>query len=132
MVMKKATARVRKYNNQTYDRLVAPPKEIGPDGKERLGDEPRRVDDDGIVMVGEKITEGEIYLNKEMPKNTTDTMRSMAIPPDFYRKAISRFKGSGKEAYVDQVLLTSTESEGMMLKVLFRSTRRPELGDKFS
>lgn len=34
--------------------------------------------------------------------------------------------------YVDQVLLTSNHDEHFMVKILMRTTRRPELGDKFS
>jgi DNA-directed RNA polymerase beta subunit len=33
---------------------------------------------------------------------------------------------------VDQVLLTSLDDDQLMVKVLMRSTRRPEIGDKFS
>jgi DNA-directed RNA polymerase III subunit RPC2 len=33
---------------------------------------------------------------------------------------------------VDKVLLTSSAEDHCLIKVLFRSTRRPELGDKFS
>jgi DNA-directed RNA polymerase beta subunit len=35
-------------------------------------------------------------------------------------------------AYIDKVLLTSSAEDHCLIKVLFRSTRRPELGDKFS
>ena len=33
---------------------------------------------------------------------------------------------------MDKVLLTSNEHDDFLIKVLLRSTRRPELGDKFS
>lgn len=41
------------------------------------------------------------------------------------------YKGA-EHAYVDKVLLTSNENDHFLVKVLIRSTRRPELGDKFS
>jgi DNA-directed RNA polymerase III subunit RPC2 len=41
------------------------------------------------------------------------------------------YKGA-EHAYVDKVLLTSNENDHFLVKVLMRSTRRPELGDKFS
>ena len=34
--------------------------------------------------------------------------------------------------YVDKVMLTDTENDQTLVKVLVRQTRRPELGDKFS
>lgn len=34
--------------------------------------------------------------------------------------------------YVDKVLLTDTDQDNTLVKVLIRQTRRPELGDKFS
>jgi len=34
--------------------------------------------------------------------------------------------------YIDKVLLSNSESENLLVKVLIRQTRRPELGDKFS
>jgi DNA-directed RNA polymerase III subunit RPC2 len=42
-----------------------------------------------------------------------------------------RYK-SPQTGYVDKVLLTTTESDQTLIKVLVRQTRRPELGDKFS
>ncbi len=35
-------------------------------------------------------------------------------------------------AYVDKVMISETESDNALLKVLIRQTRKPELGDKFS
>ncbi len=34
--------------------------------------------------------------------------------------------------YIDQVLITDTDSDQTLIKALVRQTRRPELGDKFS
>lgn len=35
-------------------------------------------------------------------------------------------------SYIDKVMITSTEDESFLVKLLLRQTRRPEIGDKFS
>lgn len=42
------------------------------------------------------------------------------------------FRSPAEAAFVDRVMLTSTNTEHLLIKVLMRQTRRPELGDKFS
>jgi DNA-directed RNA polymerase III subunit RPC2 len=37
-----------------------------------------------------------------------------------------------EEVYADQVMIASTEKDDMLIKVLLRQTRIPEVGDKFS
>jgi DNA-directed RNA polymerase III subunit RPC2 len=34
--------------------------------------------------------------------------------------------------YIDKVMLTDSDNDQLLIKVLIRQTRRPELGDKFS
>jgi DNA-directed RNA polymerase III subunit RPC2 len=48
-----------------------------------------------------------------------------------YKRAPMTYKGPGI-GRVDQVLLTTNQDEPFVVKVLVRSTRIPELGDKFS
>ncbi len=36
------------------------------------------------------------------------------------------------DAYIDQLILTSNQDDYFLIKLLLRTTRRPELGDKFS
>ena len=46
------------------------------------------------------------------------------------RPAPIKYKDSG--GYVDQVLITTTDSEHFLIKAMVRDMRVPELGDKFS
>lgn len=39
---------------------------------------------------------------------------------------------SPSPGYIDKVMVTDTENDQTLIKVLIRQTRRPELGDKFS
>lgn len=128
MVMKKFGTSVRKYANQTSDRIIAPP-----DSDEALrGGRYRGLDHDGIAKPGERIAPGGMLVNKQMPKNTNDTLPNPdRLPDDQYRACPLSYKGPCA-GYVDQVLLTSNESDDFLLKFKMRSVRRPELGDKFS
>jgi DNA-directed RNA polymerase III subunit RPC2 len=152
MVMRKHNATAKKYPNQTRDKLVAPPTEQGliaqftaqmtggnaqinaqraaESAKQRLV-KYRVIDSDGLPNVGMKIEDGEILVNKESPQNTMDTMANPENPEGGYRPTPITYRAA-EHGYVDRVLLTSTPTEHMLIKVLMRHTRRPELGDKFS
>jgi len=76
---------------------------------------------DGLAGVGEQVQPGDVYINKQSPTNANDntfTGQAAAVP---YRNTP-----------MDKVMLTDTESDQTLIKVLIRQTRRPELGDKFS
>jgi len=127
-VMRKQSTVLRKYANGTFDRLAdAPVTERG----ERL----RRFDvleADGIAGAGERLEPGDVFVNKQMPTNANDnsagTLLSSAVT---YKSAPLSYKAP-VEGYVDQVLISDTDSDQTLVKALIRQTRRPELGDKFS
>mmetsp|Transcript_28385 Transcript_28385/g.45985 ORF Transcript_28385/g.45985 Transcript_28385/m.45985 type:complete len:1140 (+) Transcript_28385:58-3477(+) len=128
IVLRKYDAGLRKYPNQTLDRLVGPPPNEDPRRTKKL----QIIDDDGICAPGEIIHPGDVYINKQTPLNTTDTVSAPdALPDSAYKPSGMMYKGS-VDAVVDKVMLTSNEEEHLLIKVLVRSTRRPELGDKFS
>eukprot|EP00455_Lapot_gusevi_P048942 TRINITY_DN684_c0_g1_i17.p1 TRINITY_DN684_c0_g1~~TRINITY_DN684_c0_g1_i17.p1 ORF type:complete len:443 (-),score=119.87 TRINITY_DN684_c0_g1_i17:93-1421(-) len=128
MVLRKYATSIRRYTNQTSDRIVMPSDLDNMTGKTRF----RNLDLDGICRVGDRIQPGNVLVNKQMPKNTNDSVNNpYTLPDDAYRNAPLSYKGPAS-AYVDQVLLTSNESDNFLLKIKMRSTRRPELGDKFS
>ncbi len=130
-VMRKQQVTVRRYPNGTHDRLVAPPDATS------TGMAPSRaarfniVDDDGMPTVGFTATPGCVLLNKEQPQNTQDPVVNPELPDAGYRPSPLVFRSPDK-GVVDRVLITSTPSDHLLVKVLLRHTRRPELGDKFS
>ncbi|KAH7098892.1 DNA-directed RNA polymerase [Auriculariales sp. MPI-PUGE-AT-0066] len=108
-VMRKNTTLLRKYPNGTYDRLA---------------DAPKRYDiiqSDGMAGVGERVDPGDVYVNKQTPTNANDN-----------RLDPSGGAASPVAGYIDKIMLSETESDHTLVKVLVRQTRRPELGDKFS
>eukprot|EP00005_Dracoamoeba_jomungandri_P006609 CAMPEP_0174279002 /NCGR_PEP_ID=MMETSP0439-20130205/61792_1 /TAXON_ID=0 /ORGANISM="Stereomyxa ramosa, Strain Chinc5" /LENGTH=290 /DNA_ID=CAMNT_0015371477 /DNA_START=452 /DNA_END=1321 /DNA_ORIENTATION=- len=91
-----------------------------------------KLDIDGIVSPGERLEPGDIYINKQTPQNTSDTLSNLDVLPETAFQATPLSYKGAEHSYVDKVLLTASTEDHFLIKVLFRSTRRPELGDKFS
>ncbi|KAJ5887576.1 DNA-directed RNA polymerase III subunit RPC2 [Penicillium taxi] len=126
-VFRKYSTPLKSYPNGMRDQLAAPEYEDNVVIKKHT-----LIDGDGLPAVGEEVTAGQVLINK--------------ITPDLSQT--SGFMGSGQGAtnwtstplnyklpdpsYIDKVLITATDGETQLLKVLTRQTRRPEVGDKFS
>ncbi|KAL4180086.1 hypothetical protein AMTRI_Chr13g90380 [Amborella trichopoda] len=90
------------------------------------------LDNDGLACPGEIIGPNDIYVNKQSPVNTTPTP-NRELSDSQYKNTHVTYKGpKGETAVVDKVLLMSDTNENLCIKFLFRHTRRPEVGDKFS
>jgi DNA-directed RNA polymerase beta subunit len=90
------------------------------------------IDLDGLALPGSCLRSGDVYVNREAPSNTSDTLINPdQVPENAYRPAPAIFKAP-EPMYVDKVLVTASQDDHFIVKTLFRSTRRPELGDKFS
>lgn len=126
-VFRKYVAYLKKYANGTRDRLMRPDVENGVPIKAHA-----LLDQDGLPMVGEKVSQGEVMINKGKPNNAmstgltgSDAGTNLTIPePVKYKFA--------DPAYIDKVMMTRMESGNDLIKVLTRQTRIPEVGDKFS
>ncbi|XP_020526558.1 DNA-directed RNA polymerase III subunit 2 isoform X3 [Amborella trichopoda] len=132
IVMKKTTVLSQKYSNKTSDRIVRP--RMLPTGNGDFVLDPRFqiLDTDGIACPGEIIGPNDIYVNKQSPVNTTATP-NRELSDSQYKNTPVTYKGpKGETAIVDKVLLMSDNNENICIKFLFRHTRRPEVGDKFS
>ena len=73
-------------------------------------------------------------VRKDTPKNTIDGIDGIdqQSEPDIeYQESNLVYKAStGGDGVVDKVLITSNQDETIIIKVLIRQTRIPELGDK--
>lgn len=133
--MKKSSTVIRKYPNGTHDRLADAPVD------DTTGKRQKRYDileADGIAGVGERVEQGDVYVNKQTPVNANDNSSaaimigaSNAAASVAYKSAPLSYKPP-VSGYIDQVLITDTDSDQTLIKALIRQTRRPELGDKFS
>ncbi|KAG7662642.1 RET1 [[Candida] subhashii] len=130
-VVRKNTIQLKRYPNHTKDILsgmrvdedgnaIFPHQALGPDG---LGE------------VGARIENGQVYANKCVPTNAGES--SLGGHPDqmanveSHRETPAYYKGP-EPSYVDQVMMSVSDNDQALIKVLLRQTRRPELGDKFS
>lgn len=128
IVMKKYSASIKKYMNRTQDRIVRPA--MSSSGK--IDTRFQILDNDGIAAPGEIIRYRDIYINKQTPINVrAEVPNPMALPDSAYKFTPQSHK-TQESAVVDKVLLTSNDENLLNIKFLFRHTRRPELGDKFS
>eukprot|EP00026_Physarum_polycephalum_P001126 Phypoly_transcript_01127.p1 GENE.Phypoly_transcript_01127~~Phypoly_transcript_01127.p1 ORF type:complete len:1105 (+),score=124.69 Phypoly_transcript_01127:86-3400(+) len=132
IVLKKKVEMVKKYANQTYDRVMPPSYGQSAEQSKRVNRKFECLDEDGIVRPGEILHKGQVYLNKYSPLNTTDTVSDPdRLSDSDYKPSASMYKQEAT-SIVDKVMLAKTEDGQLLVKVLLRSTRRPELGDKFS
>lgn len=136
-VFRKYATALRKYQNGTVDRIGDIKRELSRDPENPDELVPIRkhaaLEPDGLAAVGEKISMGEVYINKQIPTNTSNapTLLNDGPPLDEYKDAPMAYK-LADHAYIDKILISTAESEQTLIKVLTRQTRRPELGDKFS
>lgn len=109
-----------------FDRLADPPTIDG-----KLSKRYDIVQMDGLPGVGERVDPKDYYVNKQTPSNASDnsfTGQAATVP---YRNTPLSYKAP-VAGYIDKVMISDTENDQTLIKVLIRQTRRPELGDKFS
>lgn len=125
IVLRKYVTEIKKYPNLTQDMIIKPSEPKTELDKKKLK-RYHALDKDGICAKGAKLNIGDVYVNKFVPISQNENEQNIS-----YKDAPISYKLTG-DAYMDQVLITSTEHSPMVIKSLVRSTRRPELGDKFS
>ncbi|KAG2093034.1 hypothetical protein BD769DRAFT_1520741 [Suillus cothurnatus] len=126
-VLRKNATLIRKYPNGTFDRLADAPLDENGQTQKKYD----IVQLDGLAGVGERVDPGDVYVNKQTPTNASDNTfsgQAAAVP---YKNAPMSYK-SPVAGYIDKVMISDTENDQTLIKVLIRQTRRPELGDKFS
>ncbi|KAG6400582.1 hypothetical protein SASPL_137423 [Salvia splendens] len=130
IVMKKLVAINQKYANGTSDRIIRPQR----DGHD--AEQTQILDDDGLASPGEIIRPRDIYINKQSPidtKNGGSISNTVKLKDSQYKSSKQTYKGTeGDTAVVDRVALCTDKNSNLCIKYMIRSTRRPEVGDKFS
>lgn len=146
-VMRKFSTTLRKYANGTYERVVAPTalgdalttgttSSASGNSVAGIGQRWEVLESDGIAGVGERLLNGQIYVNKQIPDSSssitsiTASVTSKDTINVSYKPAPLTYKGP-LPSYIDRILLTTTDDQ-LLIKASIRQTRRPELGDKFS
>lgn len=144
-VLKKNTTVLKKYSNQTGDKLdgistqEVPIDYVDDEGQSQKKNVTKSIfqhdvlGPDGLAEVGTRIEPGQVYVNKSVPISTgADILPDATFANGVeYRETPVTYKAP-ESSYIDKVMLSTSESEQPLIKVLLRQTRRPELGDKFS
>jgi DNA-directed RNA polymerase III subunit RPC2 len=91
------------------------------------------IGDDGIVETGEMVQRNSVLALKQTPTNNTPSTLTTEEPQRQveYKDSFTTYR-LPEPAVIDQVALTCSDTDITTVKVLYRQTRRPELGDKFS
>ena len=133
MTIRRNETVLERDDNGTFDIRKGPEKMENNQGYKRrnaqIEKQSHALDKDGLPFIGEKLVNGDIYVNKFTPSNTRDIVDNISTI-DHVRSPVT-YKGP-IPSYVDRVILTTTPDDPELIKVILRQTRRPELGDKFS
>lgn len=84
---------------------------------------------DGLGEVGCRVESGQVYINKSVPTNAGESVMNHS---ESTHRETPVFYKAPEPSYIDQVMMSVSDNEQALIKVLLRQTRRPELGDKFS
>jgi DNA-directed RNA polymerase III subunit RPC2 len=88
---------------------------------------------DGIAHVGEKVSSGEVYVNKYIPENANSSSLTDNNGESHKRTIPQAQKYKLPDpSYIDKVMMSEVESGSQLIKIQTRQTRVPEVGDKFS
>lgn len=150
LVYKSTKCTVKRYANQTYDRIMGPTKDATTN---KVIFKHEALDSDGILSPGEMISNKQTMINKEMPAVTninpveqkehgphavayTGVSKIIFVTKrDIKFKCCSQvpitYKGT-EPSYVEKVMVSANADEDFLIKILLRQTRCPEIGDKFS
>jgi DNA-directed RNA polymerase III subunit RPC2 len=132
LVYRNSKCTIKRYTNQTCDRIMGPSKD-GLSNKVIYKHE--ALDPlDGIVSPGEKISNKQVMINKEMPALTSTNpieQKESGQQLISYTSVPITYKGT-EPSYIEKVMVSANAEEDFLIKILLRQTRRPEIGDKFS
>lgn len=129
-VLRKNTVTLKRYPNHSKDILSG----IRVDDNDKPIPPHASLGIDGLGEVGTKLENGQVYVNKSVPVNAGESVLNKNEPnqsSESMRETPAYYKGA-EPAYVDQVMMSVSDNDQALIKVLLRQTRRPELGDKFS
>lgn len=128
LVYKSAKTTMKRYSNQTSDRILGPSRDANTGKVIRAHD---ILDTDGIAAPGEMVENRQVLINKQMPPATLNPVAQGQPQSVDYKDVPITYKGP-VESYIEKVMVSSNSEDAFLIKILLRQTRIPEIGDKFS
>ena len=122
---RKTTTVLKRYPNHTQDIIGG--MRVDENGKPIW--QHKALGPDGLGEVGMKVDSGQIYINKSVPTNSTEPFSGSTEAQ--YRETPVIYRAP-EPSHIDQVMMSVSDNDQALIKVLLRQNRRPELGDKFS
>ncbi|KAK5961064.1 DNA-directed RNA polymerase III core subunit RET1 PWA37_001592 [Arxiozyma heterogenica] len=122
---RKTTTVLKRYPNHTQDIIGG--MRVDENGKPIW--QHQALGPDGLGEVGMKIDSGQIYINKSVPTNSSEPFSGSSDTQ--YRETPIIYRAP-EPSHIDQVMMSVSDNDQALIKVLLRQNRRPELGDKFS
>jgi DNA-directed RNA polymerase III subunit RPC2 len=119
-VFKKISMPLKTYANATQERLS---------DRDPKNPKHKALGRDGLVEVGARLENGNIYMLKETPMQQTQHLKN---PRDQTWIPAHMSYRLPDPCYADKVMITANEQDHTVIKIQTRQTRRPEIGDKFS
>ncbi|KAK6456072.1 DNA-directed RNA polymerase III [Scheffersomyces xylosifermentans] len=129
-VVRKNTIQLKRYPNHTKD--IVSGMRVDEDGQPIFPHQ--ALGPDGLGEIGARVENGQVYVNKCVPTNAGESVlghNEQTPGAESHRETPAYYKGP-EPSYVDQVMMSVSDNDQALIKVLLRQTRRPELGDKFS
>ncbi len=118
----------KKYWGIEKDEIKIPDKSIS---GYRTEEAYANLDKDGIVNREISVQSGDVLVGKISPLRFFGPVESFMVETESRRETSETIR-HGEDGVVDNVLLTETGSGNKLVKVMVRSERIPELGDKFA
>lgn len=127
IVMRKYTTDIAKN-----DRVLRPPQSSPSqqNGMPIPGDQFALLDSDGIICPGETVAPNTVLVNKLTPVVADDIPGAVGAVTSYKPAKLTYKQPYG--SVVDKVVLAKNDDGNTVVKIALRSTRVPELGDKFS
>ena len=126
-VYRKYATTLRNYPNGTADRVGDPIL----DENGNIIKKHALLDEAGIACVAEKVSNGEVYLAKQVPLNANATGLGSDYKSHDYRDTPMTYR-LPDASHINAVMISTTEQDNTLIKIQTRQTRTPEVGDKFS
>jgi DNA-directed RNA polymerase subunit B' len=118
----------RLYPGGQKDKIEVPsPEVVGYRGEEAY----KHLDDDGIILPESKVSSKDVMVGKTSPPRFLEEISVFGVVEEKKRESSLSVK-SGEVGAIDSVMVTEAPSGNRLVKIRMRSSKVPEVGDKFA